>query len=85
MPRYLVSYELNSKRKEYGNFTAELKRLGGQRVLESQWAVRSDDTAAELLVHLWTFLDASDDRLLISDLQVCDWAGRGLLVTINDV
>ncbi len=83
MPRYLVSYDLNSPQK--AKLISELERLGGQRVLGSQWAVRSDDTAAELLTHLVTFLDASNDRLLISDLQVCDWAGRGLLTTINDV
>ncbi len=83
MPRFLVSYDLITPGQEYPRLVEELKRLGGKKVLASQWAVHVDKTAVELRDHIWGFMDAND-RLLISDLE-SNWAGMRLKGKINDV
>lgn len=83
MPRYLVSYDLMNPEREH-QLIAELERIGSKRILTTQWAVRANNTAAELRDHLYSFL-GMEDALLISDLELADWAGTRLQNTVLDI
>jgi len=83
MPRYLISYDLNTPGRNYKKLYDELDQLGGRRVLLSQWALRNDATAVDLCNHFWQFLDGND-RLLVSDLDRV-WASQRAMIDINTV
>lgn len=85
MPIFAISYDL-IKRKDYEPLWAELRRIGAQRYLLSQWAVRRADsvTAGNLLDHLKGFVDA-DDRLFVTRIDTADWASWNALIDLNKV
>lgn len=85
MPVFSISYDL-VKRKNYDTLWAELERIGAQRFLLSQWAVRRDEgvTAKALSDHLRQFID-DDDRLFVTPINGVGWAGWNLLILLNDV
>jgi hypothetical protein len=78
VPLYLVSYDLLNKETfgEYETFIGEIRRLGGQEALLSQWLLRSSATPTQLRDFLVRYMH-NDDRLLISALD--DWASRNLM------
>lgn len=84
--RYLISYDLQRPEKDYPKLIEELRRLGAQKVLYSQWvANRANTTCVGLRDHLRGFMD-SNDRLLVSTLEgSADWAGWNLMAKINDI
>lgn len=82
MPVYVVSYDLTRPGQNYEALWTELRRLGGQRVLQSQWAVNVTNTATELNKHLWGYLDAND-RLLVMARDSGDWAGTNLMIRLD--
>ena len=85
MPVFAISYDL-IKRKDYPELWAELERIGAQRYLLSQWAVRRAEgvTAASLRDHLNDFVDG-DDRLFVARIDNVDWASWNALVDINQI
>jgi hypothetical protein len=82
MPVYVVSYDLTRPGQNYDTLWAELKRLGGQRVLQSQWAVNVNNTSAELRDHFWAYMDRTD-RLLVMARDSGDWAGMNLMINLE--
>ena len=83
MNKYIISFDLVVIGQNYEPFYSELIRLGGTRVLLSQWLVKSDYSALELRDHLWQYMD-QNDRLLV---QVIDenWAAFNLPKDFNDL
>ncbi len=80
MKAYLISYDLVAPGRNYQRLFEELNRLGGFRVLQSQWVIRVTNTAAQVRDHLMQFVDAND-RVLVNDFF--DWAGYNLLTKLE--
>jgi hypothetical protein len=81
--RYLISYDLDTPGKDYQRLYAALAALGARRVLLSQWVTnRSGTNSIGLRDHLRQFIDASD-RILVTSLDVSDWAGFNLMTDPN--
>jgi hypothetical protein len=85
MPVFSISYDL-IKRKDYQTLWAELARIGAQKYLLSQWAVRRAEgvTATALGNHLRKFIDA-DDRLFIARIDTTDWVSWNALIDLNQL
>jgi hypothetical protein len=64
MKTYLVSYDLNKPGKDYTKLWAALTALGAERVLKSQWMLRSAYEAKVIADHLLQFMDNSDTILV---------------------
>jgi hypothetical protein len=86
MPLYLASYDLlhHKEMADYERLIAELRRLGAQKVLFSDWVLRSQSTAVQIRDHLLQFMHA-DDRLLVAEISTTNWASWKLLIDINKV
>jgi endonuclease/exonuclease/phosphatase (EEP) superfamily protein YafD len=82
---YLVSYDLlnHATFGQYEELIAEIQRLGGQRVLLSEWVMRRTDTPSALRDHLRTFMHTAD-RILVSEITT-NWASWNILCDINKV
>jgi len=73
MYTYSVTYDLHKVR-NYQSLWNVLNRLGGQRVLESQWLVRTQMTAPQLRDHLRKSMD-NDDSIVVLELKPgSNWA-----------
>lgn len=83
MAEYFVSYDL-IKNKDYSKLINELKKLGGLRMLESNWCLSRSNTgeSKSLRDHFKSFIDA-DDRLVVS--EITDWAGIRMLDNPNNL
>jgi hypothetical protein len=83
MPLYLVSYDLlnHATFGQYEELIAEIQRLGGKRVLLSEWVMRRADGSVELRDHLRKFIHSAD-RLLVSEISG-NWASWAVLCDIN--
>jgi hypothetical protein len=79
---YSVSYNLAEPDKDYKALYDELERLGGHRLLPSQWGMRSNGPAAALRDHLTPYIDAID-RLLVVQIDGTEWASWNALHDIN--
>ena len=64
---YLISCDLDKPDRDYTRFLNELDRLGGIRILYSEWTLKSDYPATRLRDHLNNFVDP-DDRLVVLGL-----------------
>ena len=83
MPVYVVSYDLTLPGQNYAGLWNVLQtELQGQRVLLSQWSVRARGPASALRDYLTPHIDASD-RLLVMDRDSGDWAGRNLMIRLD--
>lgn len=82
MKLYWVGYDLMSPGKDYSRLTTELVALGAERILLSDWALKSNYTAAQLRDHLKQFLDRND-RLMVA--EVGNWASWNAMADINKV
>ena len=82
--RYVVSYDLLKPGQDYSPLWAELRRLGGKRVLKSQWVMRRTNTSATgLRDHFRKFID-NNDRLLVVGIDDSDWSGWNLENKISE-
>ena len=83
--RYIISYDLVAPGRNYQPLSDELARIGAQRVLLSQFAVRRvGTTASALRDHLKKFID-SNDGLLVTCLDSSDWAYLNTMTDPNKV
>ena len=83
--RYIISYDLVAPGRNYQPLWDELARIGAQRGLQSQWAVRRvETTASGLRDHFKKFID-SNDRLLVTCLDSSDWASLNAMTDLNKV
>ena len=64
---YWVSYDLDKPGQDYTELIAAIRKLGGKRILLSDWLLKSSYTAAQLRDHLSTFVD-SNDRIFVAAL-----------------
>ena len=66
---YLVSYDLNKPEQDYPKIIKAIETYEFHcRVLQSQWLIRSEKTAEELLAHLSKFID-EDDELFVCEVN----------------
>ena len=83
--QYAISYDLVAPGRDYQRLYNELSRLGGERILLSQWVVNLADTSARsLLTHLRQYVD-TNDRLMVTCLDSSDWAGVNLLADVSKI
>ena len=86
--RFAVSYDLTKPIQNYERLWDELERLGGKRLLLSQWLVnprRPLMSARGLRDHLITggFID-KDDRLMVISLDNKTWSRHNTISKVND-
>ena len=83
--RYLVSYDLVKPGKDYSTLIAELKRLGANTVLRSQWVLRWNSTTAKKVAnHVRKFMD-SNDRVVVVQIDGTDWYTWNAINKIGDM
>ena len=83
--RYIVSYDLNTPGQDYQKLYQALGALRSQRVLQSQWVLRSNNTnAVKLRDALRQYID-SNDRMLVTSLDNGEWAGWNLMCDVSKV
>jgi hypothetical protein len=78
----IVSYDLNRPGQDYATLIARLKQLGAQRILYSQWMLRTTMTAEQLRDDLLRFIDATD-RILVADVTDAPLAWSNLQVQVK--
>lgn len=85
MPLYLISYDLRNHATfgQYETLIAEIERLGGQRALLSEWAVRRNETSEVLRDHFRQFIHQTD-RLLVSEITN-NWASWNIMCDLSTV
>lgn len=81
MNKYLVSYDLDKPGQDYSKLISELERLGGIRILYSEWILRNDASAEALRNHLRAFIDSNDMLLVVALTGEAAWTG---LMVSND-
>jgi hypothetical protein len=86
MALYLISYDLMNHATfgQYEKLIAEIKRLGGERVLLSEWAMGRSESAVVLRDHLRQFIH-NNDRLLVSEISAANWASWKALWDLNQI
>ena len=67
MNKYEISYDLMAPGKNYDALYARLGELGAERILYSQWVLRTTWNAVQVRDDLRRFIDAND-RLLVAGL-----------------
>ena len=83
--RYVISYDLRKPDRDYQSLYEALESIGAERVLQSQWGVRRNNTkAAKLRDHFWQFMDRNDG-ILVTAIDGKDWGARGLIKKISDM
>ena len=83
MALYLISYDLMNHATfgQYETLINELRRLGAQRVLLSEWLLRSQSNSTDICRLLMNYIHVND-RLLVSEITQ-NWASYKALVDIN--
>ena len=85
MALYLISYDLMNHATfgQYETLISELRKLGAQRVLLSEWLLRSNRASVDICKFLMNFIHAND-RLLVSEITT-NWSSYKVLVDINQM
>jgi hypothetical protein len=73
MKAYLVSYDLDKPGQDYQRLISEIERLGGVKILYSEWVIKSNLTAAQLRDHLYAFMDGNDMLLVVAMTGEIAW------------
>ena len=81
MNKYLVSYDLDKPGQDYTRLISELERLGGIKILYSEWILRNDASAVALRDHLKAFIDGNDMLLVVALTGEAAWTS---LMVSND-
>ncbi len=68
MPFWLVSYDLLVPGRNYEGLFQALRQMSATRVMLSQWALRSNLSAMDILNRLIPHID-SNDRMIVSPLS----------------
>lgn len=83
MKKHLVSYDLDKPGQDYHPLIARLRELGAERVLYSEWLLRSESGCAEVRDDLKRFIDGSDRLLVMALTGEAAWTS--VMVTANEV
>ncbi len=74
MPLFIVSYELKQPRKHYVDLILALKSYERwAQILDSTWAVVSNQSAAEIRDELWDMLDPDDGIFVLESGREAAW------------
>jgi hypothetical protein len=86
MATYWIGYDLlnHATFGQYEKLISELQRLGAQRILYSDWAMRSNYSSIVIRDHLRQFMH-STDRILVAEVSATNWAGFNLLINMNNI
>jgi CRISPR/Cas system-associated endoribonuclease Cas2 len=89
MPTYLVSYDLNQP-PQHADYHPLVKRIRddwhGERVLYSEWFVRTKTTqAAELRDDLSKYIDSNDGLIVLGLTGEAAWTGNTLKLSDDKV
>lgn len=69
MALYLISYDINEKDAfEYDKLWAELRAMGAQRILYSEWVVTDEVDQASVIYSRIAPLTQKKDRLLVQEI-----------------
>ena len=63
--RYLISYDLDKPGQDYSKLISEIERMGGVKILYSEWMLKSTYSAVQLRDHLANFIDGNDMLLIL--------------------
>ena len=84
--RYVISYDLVTPGQNYNQLWEALRGFGAQRLLESQWIVRRNNTnAAGIRDALRACIVDANDHLLVTCLDNENWASWNTMVNPNTV
>lgn len=83
---YLISYDLHvgATRDDYERVGNGLTGAGAQRILLSQWVVRTNATSRQTydaIIHLFD----NNDSLLVTEISTTNWTSIRTLVDLNTV
>lgn len=84
MALFFIAYDLDKPGQNYKGIHAYLKKLGGERVLESTWVVRSDSSTTKILKAMTEeegLFDANDRIVVIKE---ADWSSANTMIAIKD-
>jgi hypothetical protein len=88
MKTYLVSYDLNNP-PQNPNYHPLIKRIreywGGEKILFSEWLVRTDSTAADICDDLRRFIDSNDGLIVLGLTGEAAWTGNTLKISDAEV
>jgi hypothetical protein len=73
MGKYLISYDLDKPGQDYSRLISEIERLGGVKILYSEWLLRSNASAEQLRNHLRAFIDSNDMLLVVALTGEAAW------------
>jgi hypothetical protein len=76
---YWVSYDLDKPGQDYTDLIAAIRKLGGERILLSDWLIKGSFTAEQLRDHLTQFMDGND-RIFVAALTG-EAAWRNVMLT----
>jgi hypothetical protein len=79
---YLVTCDLTEDA-DYGSLRERLRALEARQVMESQWALRSTYSAAQLKELLRGFL-GKRDRIMVTEVGA-EWASRRALANLGEL
>ncbi len=83
--RYTIGYDLITPGNDYDSLYKELRRLGCQKLMLSEWVGRfTNNNATQIRDHFRGYIDAND-RLMVTCLDGADWAGWNLMTNPNNV
>lgn len=73
MNRFLVSYDLLKQGQDYSKLISEIERLGGVKILYSEWVLKSTWSAVQVRDHLQQFIDTNDMLLVVALTGEAAW------------
>jgi hypothetical protein len=74
MACYIVTYELKQPRRDYVDFIHAIKSYAEwAQLLDTTWAIVTDNSAEEIRDHLWELLDASDGLFVVEAGSDAAW------------
>ncbi len=79
MKRYLISYDLDQPGQDYTRLISEIERLGGVKILYSEWSLKTTYSAVQVRDHLRQFIDGNDKLLVLGVTGEAAWTS--LMVT----
>ena len=85
MSLYLISYDLMNHATfgQYETLIAELRKLGAQRVLLSEWVLRSQSNSSDICNYLMSFIHKAD-RLFVAEVTA-NWTAYNLLIDMTQM
>lgn len=69
MNKYLITYELNNKSKDYIDLYNKIKTYSWWHYIESTWIIKTDKDANTINTSLRPFIDESSDFLLVVKIE----------------